>query len=45
MIILVLLILGIVFLRVDPYLDISNDGVILWYSTLIKHNRKFIKLK
>lgn len=40
-----LLILGVVFLRVDPYLDISDDGIILWYSTLLTNKRKYIKLK
>lgn len=40
-----LLILGVVFLRIDPYLDISNDGIILWYSTLITNKRKYIKIK
>lgn len=44
-ILILLLILGVVFLRVDPYLDISDDGIILWYSTLLTNKRKYIKLK
>lgn len=42
---ILLLILGVVFLRIDPYLDISDDGIILWYSTLLVNKRKYIKLK
>lgn len=42
---ILLLILDVVFLRVDPYLDISDDGIILWYSTLLTNKRKYIKLK
>lgn len=44
-ILILLLILGVVFLRVNPYLDISDDGIILWYSTLLTNKRKYIKLK
>lgn len=44
-ILILLLILGVVFLRVDPYLYISDDGIILWYSTLLTNKRKYIKLK
>lgn len=42
---ILLLILGVVFLRIAPYLDISDDGIILWYSTLLANKRKYIKLK
>lgn len=44
-ILILLLILGVVFLRIDPYLDISDDGIILWYSTLVTNKRKYIKIK
>lgn len=44
-ILILLLILGVVFLRINPYLDISDDGIILWYSTLLTNKRKYIKLK
>lgn len=39
------MIIPILLLRVDPYLDISDDGIILWYSTLLTNKRKYIKLK
>lgn len=42
---ILLLILGVVFLRIYPYLDISDDGIILWYSTLVTNKRKYIKIK
>lgn len=42
---ILLLILGVVFLRIGPYLDISDDGIILWYSTLVTNKRKYIKIK
>ena len=38
---ILLLILGVVFLRIDPYLDISDDGII----TLVTNKRKYIKIK
>lgn len=33
----------ILFIWFDPYIDISKDGIILWYGRT--KNRKFIKLK
>lgn len=42
MIIIVVLALVLLFL-LNPYLDISNTGVILWYYN-IRGDRKFIQL-
>lgn len=35
----------ILFLRINPYIDFSDEHIIIWYSTLFKHERKYIMFR